>query len=94
MPYTLKKPRDAPVIGPYQQRIAELLAESKKQKRKQRYTAHRIYEILRSEGYTGSEGAVHNYVSRERRKGEHKEKYIPLEFDPGQDGQVDWGKRM
>ena len=38
MPYTLAKPRDAPVIGPYKQRITELLKESKKQKRKQRYT--------------------------------------------------------
>ena len=92
MPYTLTKPREAPVIGPYKQRIDELLKESKKQKRKQRYTAHRIFEILRSEGYAGSEGAVHNYVSRERRKDEYKEKYIPLEFDPGQDGQVDWGE--
>ncbi len=92
MPYTLKKPREAPVIGPYQQRIADLLAESKKLKRKQRYTAHRIFEILRGEGYSGSEGAVHNFVSRERRKDEYKEKYIPLEFDPGQDGQVDWGE--
>jgi transposase len=92
MPYTLKKPRAAPVIGPYKQRIAELLSESKKQKRKQRYTAHRIFEILRGEGYAGSEGAVHNYVSRERRKDEYKEKYIPLEFDPGQDAQVDWGE--
>jgi transposase len=92
MPYTLEKPREAPVIGPYKQRIAELLKESKKQKRKQRYTAHRIFEILRSEKYSGSEGAVHNYVSRERRKAEYKEKYIPLEFDPGQDAQVDWGE--
>jgi transposase len=91
-PYTLARPRAARVIGPYKQRIAELLAESKKQKRKQRYTAHRIFEILRSEGYLGSEGAVHNYVSRERRKDEYKEKYIPLEFDPGQDAQVDWGE--
>ena len=92
MPYTLAKPREAPVIGPYKQRIAELLSESKQQKRKQRYTAHRIYEILCSEGYTGSEGSVHNYVGRERRKDEYKEKYIPLEFDPGQDAQVDWGE--
>jgi len=92
MPYTLAKPREAPVIGPYKQRIAELLSESKRQKRKQRYTAHRIYEILCGEGYTGSEGAVHNYVGRERRKDEYKEKYIPLEFDPGQDAQVDWGE--
>jgi transposase len=92
MPYTLERPREAPVIGPYKQRIAELLKESKQQKRKQRYTAHRIFELLSSEGYTGSEGAVHNSVSRERRKDEYKEKYIPLEFDPGQDGQVDWGE--
>lgn len=92
MPYTLTQPRAAPVIGPYKQRIHELLKESKKQKRKQRYTAHRIFEILRGEGYAGSEGAVHNYVSRERRKEEYKEKYIPLEFDPGQDAQVDWGE--
>jgi transposase len=91
-PYTLKKLREAPVIGPYKQRIIELLEESKKQKRKQRYTAHRIFEILRGEGYAGSEGAVHNYVSRERRKDAYKEKYIPLEFDPGRDGQVDWGE--
>lgn len=92
LPYALGKPREAPVIGPYKQRIAELLKESKQQKRKQRYTAHRIFEILRAEGYAGSEGAVHNYVSRERRKDEYKEKYIPLEFDPGQDAQVDWGE--
>ncbi len=92
VPYTLKKERKAPVIGPYKQRIAELLKESKKQKRKQRYTAHRIFEILREAGYAGSEGAVQNYVSRERRKDEYKQKYIPLEFDPGQDAQVDWGE--
>jgi len=67
-PYKLAKPREAPVIGPYKQRIDELLQESKKQRRKQRYTAHRIFEILRGEGYAGSEGAIHNYVSRERRK--------------------------
>jgi transposase len=92
MAYRLQKPREAPVIGPYKQRINELLKESKQQKRKQRYTARRIYEIVRGEGYAGSEGAVHNYVSRERRKGEYKEKYIPLEFEAGQDGQVDWGE--
>ena len=91
-PYKLKKPREAPVIGPYKERIAELLKESKQQKRKQRYTAHRIFEILRTEGYDGSEGAVHNYVSRQRAKEAYKEKYIPLEFDPGKDGQVDWGE--
>jgi transposase len=91
-PYTLKKPRDAPVIGPYQQRIAELLEESERQPRKQRYTGHRIYEILVSEGYRGSRGSVLNYVSQQRRKRKRRDTYLPLEFDPGQDAQVDWGE--
>jgi transposase len=91
-PYMLKKPRDAPVIGPYKQRIAELLEKSKKQPRKQRYTAYRIYEILVGEGYQGSAGSVLNYVSQQRRKRKRRDTYLPLEFDPGQDAQVDWGE--
>jgi len=91
-PYTLKKPRDAPVIGPYKQRIAELLEKSKHQPRKQRFTAHRIYEILVSEGYQGSAGSVLNYVSQQRQRSKRRDAYLPLEFDPGQDAQVDWGE--
>lgn len=60
-PYMLKKPRDAPVLGPYKQRITELLDKSDQQRHKQRYTGHRIYEILKGEAYPGSEGAVLNY---------------------------------
>jgi hypothetical protein len=45
MPYKLGKPRAIPVIGSYKPRIGELLKESKQQKRKKRYTAHRIFEI-------------------------------------------------
>jgi len=91
-PYRLKKAREARVIGPYQQRITELLDQSEKQRRKQRYTAHRIYEILQGEGYLGSEGAIHNHVCQQRKKRKHREAYIPLEFDPGSDAQVDWGE--
>ena len=40
-PYQLKQPRSAPVLGPYQERINELLEESEKLPRKQRYTARR-----------------------------------------------------
>lgn len=91
-PYQLKKPRTAPIIGPYQQRIRDLLEESDRQPRKQRYTAHKIYELLQGEGYSGSEGAVHNYVSQQRKKRKHRQSYLPLEYDPGQDAQVDWGE--
>ncbi|HVP21173.1 MAG TPA: IS21 family transposase [Anaerolineaceae bacterium] len=91
-PYQLKKPRIGPIIGPYQQRISELLDESDQQRRKQRFTAHKIFEILEGEGYAGSEGAVHNYVCQQRKKRKHRQSYLPLEFDPGQDAQVDWGE--
>jgi len=91
-PYQLSQPRPAPVLGPYQQRITELLDESDRQRRKQRYTAHKIYEILRQEGYEGSEGAVHNYVSRKRKVRKHRQAFLPLEFEPGENGQVDWAE--
>lgn len=93
-PYKLKEPRKAPVIGPYQQRIAELIEESEGLPRKQRYTAHKIYEMLRGEGYEGSEGSVHNYVSRQRKKRKKRQRYLPLEFDAGQDAQADWGEAV
>lgn len=78
------------MLGPYQAKIKELLDESDKQRRKQRYTAHRIYELLMAEGYTGSEGAVHNYVSRQRKKRKPRPAFLPLEFEAGRDAQADW----
>ncbi len=90
-PYQLKQPRPAPVLGPYKTNIDQLLEESDQQRRKQRYTAHRIYELLQEQGYPGSEGAVHNYVCQQRKKRNgKKDAYLPLEFDPGMDAQVDW----
>jgi transposase len=48
--------------------------------------------LLVAQGYTGSEGAVHNYVSHQRRKAKVRDVYLPLEFEPGKDAQVDWGE--
>ncbi len=93
-PYQLSKPRPAPVLGPYKERIQELLEESDKQPRKQRYTARKIYQIIREEGYQGSEGGVHNYVSQQRKSRKRRKAYLPLEFDAGQDAQVDWGEAV
>lgn len=90
--YQLKQPRPAPVLGPYEERIGELLEESENLPRKQRYTAKKIYQIIQKEGYQGCEGGVHNYVCRLRKKRKRKEAFLPLEFDAGQDAQVDWGE--
>ena len=89
--YRQSKPRPAPVLGPYQKRIEALLDESDQMPRKQRYTANKIYHIIKAEGYAGSAGSVHNYVSRKRKKRKRKQLYLPLEFDMGQDAQADWG---
>jgi transposase len=92
--YQLSQPRAAPVLEPYKQKIEALLEESERLPRKQRYTAHKIYELLCQEGYPGSEGSVRNYVGQRRRERRRKDAYLPLEFDPGQDAQADWGEAL
>lgn len=93
-PYKLEQLKPAPVLGPYQKRIKRLLDESDKLPRKQRYTARKIFQILREEGYQGSEGGVHNYVCQRRKERKKKDVFLPLEFDAGQDAQVDWGEAI
>ena len=62
--YTLRKPRPAPVLGPYMARIDEMLAENPRLSKKQRYTSHRIYQLIHSEGYKGAESTVRHYVGK------------------------------
>ncbi|KAF0106325.1 MAG: putative transposase, partial [Chloroflexi bacterium] len=76
-PYQIKTPRNANLIGQYRERIQELLKESENQPRKQRYTSHKIYEILVKEGYTGSEGYVHNYISQWKKKTKAGKSFLP-----------------
>jgi transposase len=93
-PYTQTVPRNAPKLGSFHARIAALLEEQARQPRKQRYTAHRIYQILHSEGYSGSEARVRGYIGEHKRKEHHPKTFLPLEFDPGQDAQADWGEAL
>jgi transposase len=90
--YTLKAVRPAPVLGLYKGRIEALLTESEGLPRKQRYTGHRIYELLWGEGYRGSEASVLGYVSRRRQAKRSVAVFLPLEYEPGEDAQVDWGE--
>ena len=92
VPYTQTLPRSAPKLGPFHTRIAALLDEQAHQPRKQRYTAHRIYQILQQEGYTGSEARLRGYLGELKRTQHPPKTFLPLEFDPGQDAQADWGE--
>ena len=90
--YTLSKPRAAPQLGAYKARIEELLIENRRMPKKQRYTAHKIFQLLQMEGYAGSEASVQGYAVHWRKTHRRPATFLPLEFEPGDDGQVDWGE--
>lgn len=92
--YTLKAPRPAPILGPYKGRIDELLAENEKLPPKQRYTGQLIFKALVQAGYQGSEPTVRGYIAQRRREKRRPKVYLPLEFDPATDAQVDWGEAV
>jgi len=92
--YRLQQAKAAPVLGAYKGRIDELLAESEQLPRKQRYTSHKIYQLLQGEGYSGSESGLRRYIGQQRRSRRRPAIYLPLSFDPGQDAQVDWGEAV
>jgi transposase len=59
--------------------------------RNQKHTAKRIYDRLVSEkGFTGGESTVREVVAKLRPK--QPKVFIPLEFDPGEAIQIDWGE--
>ncbi len=93
-PYRLTQPKPAPVFGAYRERADELLAENAHLPRKQQYTAHKIYERLREEGYQGSEARVRLHMSQWNKAHNAPALFLPLSFEPGQDAQVDWGEAI
>lgn len=92
--YTLNQPRPAPVLGPYKQRIDELLAENERLPKKQRYTSHKIFEEVVKAGYQGAESTVRGYIGQRQKEKKRPKVYLPLEFDPGADAQADWGEAV
>ena len=82
------------MLGPWKEKIDGLWDESQKMPRKQRYTARKIYEELQKQGYAGSEVTVSRYVGQKRQASRSKQVFLPLEFDPGEDAQADWGEAV
>lgn len=94
LPYTLEEPRPSPVLGPHKARIDELLEQNEQLPPKQRYISHKIFKDIEGQGYTGSESNVRRYIAQRRGEKKKRAVYIPLEFDPGTDAQVDWGEAV
>jgi transposase len=91
-PYQLRQAKVAPVLGPYKAHIEQLLAENGRLPRKQRYTSKKIYQAIRAAGYPGAESTVRYFVAQQRKAKRRPAIYLPLDFDPGVDAQVDWGE--
>jgi len=89
--YRLSKARPKPKIGPFLDRIADILESDKQIPKKQRHTAKRIYERIKGEGYEGKYTQVKEAVSRIRRH--TREVFMPLIHRPGE-AQVDFGEAL
>jgi transposase len=86
--YRLKQPRPIPKVGPYLERIAQIIEEDKALPKKQRRTAKRIYERIQEMVYEGRYTQVQEAVRELKRV--KQEVFMPLIPRPGE-AQVDFG---
>lgn len=79
--YPRQRTQSAPRLGPFHDRILEILADDESQPPKQRHTAMRLFERLRDEhGYAGGYDAVRRFIKKHR--SEKRETFIPLDHEP------------
>ena len=65
------------------------LEQDRQRPPKECHTAQRIHERLRDEhGFKGSASTVRRYISK--LKTTEQEVFMPLQFDPGEEAEVDW----
>src|ERR1017187_6545386 len=89
--YRQQQPRPRKKLGPYLERIGQILKEDQAMPRKQRHTAKRIWERLREEGFTGGYTVVKDAVRELTQK--HQEVFVPLTHPAGE-AQVDFGHAL
>jgi transposase len=86
--YRIQRPLHKPKIGPFLERIAEIIDTDKSLPKKQRHSAKRIYERIKEEGYQGGYTQVKVAVRKIRHV--KREVFMPLIHRPGE-AQVDFG---
>jgi hypothetical protein len=90
--YRRKKPVQRPKLGPWLGVIDQILLDDQSQPRKQRHTAKRVWDRLKSEhGFDGCYTVVKDYVRQSRLQ--HKEVFVPLAHPPGE-AQADFGEAL
>ena len=90
--YQRKKPVLRPMLGPWLGIIDQILEQDPSQPKKQRHTAKRIWERLKTEhGFGGGYTVVKDYVREARLR--RKEVFVPLAHPPG-GAQADFGEAL
>jgi transposase len=93
-PYRKRPERSQPKLGPAAEFIDAILEADRQAPRKQRHTAHRIWERIRKEKpeCEAAEATVRRYVQQRKEalglKG--RETFVPQSYEWGGEGQVDW----
>ena len=89
-PFFSTRDRFAPLLGPFQSIIDQVLRDDETAPPKQRHTAAQVFRRLRDEqGYVGGYAQVQRYVRTHRPV--HKETFIPLGHLPGERLEADFG---
>ena len=89
--YRMRQPRPKVKLGPYLQRVEQILQEDQALPRKQRHTAKRIWERLQEDGFTGGYTVVKDLVRQRTQR--QQEVFVPLVHRPGE-AQVDFGHAL
>lgn len=92
--YKERSKQPFPVLEPYLETIGKWLADDKKQHRKQRHTARRIYNRLVTEyDFTGGESTVRRYVrlAKVDLGLDSPGAFVPCDPAIGQEAEIDWG---
>jgi len=81
-----------PKLGPFAQRLAELLKEDSAKPVRHRRSAQILFEQLQREGFEGGYDSVRRYIRhwKAREDSGPTKAFIPLVFDPGEAFQFDW----
>jgi transposase len=91
-----QRPKRAPVMGAWVEKLEAMLAADALRPRKEQRTAQRLLDGLAEDGFTGSYPTVQRFVKawhEERRHGVGTV-FIPQSFAPGEAYQFDWSYEM
>ena len=85
--------RSRPTLGDFTKIIDAWLEEDLSRPRKQRHTAKRVYDrLVKEHDFPGHSSTIRRYVAKVKRRLVGREVFVPLQFDPGEEAQVDWGE--